>query len=154
MKTRFFATFLLAIVFVCGAFGADSDLVNHRDFVNFYISDKIKQDIRDEILRDVNISFEDAKAELYEQVRGESERQRRLYVAQIEEISRQLVKIKEELDFVRELVVDANYLRNSNIDVVSTLQKEVDALRERLKTLEGAATDTAPPETPQGGRKL
>ncbi|MDR2905178.1 MAG: hypothetical protein LBU73_04410 [Helicobacteraceae bacterium] len=148
------AVCLLPLIFATLASAADPDMIGRREFANFYISDSLKEEIRAEIMRDINASFEAAKTELFEQVQRESERQRKLYTAQVEEIARQLAKIKEELDFVRELVVDANYLRNSNADVVAGLKKELDALTDRLKTLENAALKETPPEIPQGERKL
>ncbi|GHV03830.1 hypothetical protein AGMMS50229_03860 [Campylobacterota bacterium] len=130
-------------------------MVSRSDFADFYFSDQLKEQIRSDILREVNVSFEEAKADLFEQVKNESERHRRVYVAQAEELTRQLLKLREELDFIRELVVDANYQRNSNDDIVSNLQKRFDALEIQLRTIEEKALGKeSAPEIPAGGRKL
>lgn len=134
---------------------ADPKMVGRDDFVNFYYSSQLKEEIRAEILREVNASFEAAKEELFEQIKTESDRQRRLYTAQTDELSRQIIKLKEELSFMRELVVDANYQRNSKEDVVTLLQKKLDDIEAKVGELSKQFSGEMPaPEIPNGGRQL
>ncbi|GHS85047.1 hypothetical protein FACS1894103_6300 [Campylobacterota bacterium] len=130
-------------------------MVGHSDFINFYYSSQLKEEIRAEIMHEVNASFEAAKNDLFEQIKSESDRQRRLYTAQTDELSRQIIKLKEELNFMRELVVDANYQRNSKEDIVTALQKKLDDIEAKVGELNKQFTGEMPnPEIPSGGRQL
>ncbi|MGE4294408.1 MAG: hypothetical protein AB7E49_01750 [Campylobacterales bacterium] len=134
---------------------AEQSMIEHRDFVEFYLSTKLKEQIKAELLVEMNLTVEQAKVFLGEQIREESERHRRLYAAQMEEFARQIASLKEEVDFLRELVVDANYQRNSNDDVVALLQKRFEELEMQLSELEKKQAGTPPPPpVPQGGQKL
>ncbi|MDR2034803.1 MAG: hypothetical protein LBP89_09315 [Helicobacteraceae bacterium] len=134
---------------------ADSDMVSSRDLADFYLSDRLKEEIKAAITADINASLEGAKTELLERLRAENERSRRFDVAQIEELSRQIAKLKEEIDFARELAVDSNYMRNSNDDIVFNLQKRFDEINDRIKAIELKVNqEPTPPELPVGGRKL
>ncbi|MDR2639245.1 MAG: hypothetical protein LBC09_05360 [Helicobacteraceae bacterium] len=134
---------------------AEDDRVSRSDFTNFYLSGKVKEEIKAEIIADLNLSFEATKTELLDFIKTENERQRQLHAAQNKELSGMISGLKEEIEFARELAVDANYMRNSNGDTVMNLQKRIDELDERIKALEAAIKNEAPPpEIPAGGRKL
>jgi thermostable 8-oxoguanine DNA glycosylase len=134
---------------------AEDEKVSKRDFTDFYLSSAMKDEIKAEIVSDLNLTLDAAKTELLNQIKSETELHQRLRNTQIDEIKSQLTKLKEEIDFARELAVDANYMRNSNADVVATLQKRVEELDERLKTLEALIKNETPqPEIPESGRKL
>jgi polyhydroxyalkanoate synthesis regulator phasin len=134
---------------------AEDDRVSQRDFADFYFSSKAKEEIKAEIIADLNLSFEATKAELQDFVKSENERQRKLHAAQNEELSAVISKLKDEIEFIRELAVDANYMRNANDDAVMGLQKNIDELNNRLKALEASIKNEAPqPEIPSSGRKL
>jgi chromosome segregation ATPase len=131
-------------------------MVEHRDFVEFYISTHLKEELKAELIEEMGLSIEQAKERLLEQIKEESERHRRLYIAQVEEFDRQLKSLSEEVEFLRELVVDANYQRNSNDDLVARLQEQVRDLEERLMDLQALVDEDreeAPP-MPQGGQEL
>lgn len=133
---------------------ADPAMVRRSDFVDFHASSDLVEQIKAQIMREMNGSIETIRAELIEQAREDGERYRRVVAAQSEELSRQIAKLKEELDFLRELVVDINYQRNSRDDAITLLQKRVNELETRLIGLETNSTGLPPPEIPAGGRKL
>ncbi|MDR0664011.1 MAG: hypothetical protein LBF86_00595 [Helicobacteraceae bacterium] len=134
---------------------ADDRHVSQRDFANFYLSEKAKEEFKAEIIADLNLSFESAKAELLNMVKSENERLRQLRATQNDELFSVISKLKDEVEFIRELAVDANYMRNSNDDIIAGLQKRIDELSERVKALEATINNKEPqPEIPTGGRKL
>lgn len=134
---------------------AEQGMIEHRDFVEFYLSTKLKEQIKAELMDEMNLTVEKAKVFLGQEIRKESEHHRRLYSAQMEEFARQIASLKEEVDFLRELVVDANYQRNSNDDVIALLQKQVESIQSQILELEKKQAGTPPPpQMPQGGQKL
>ncbi len=146
---------LLTLLFLSSLL-AEGRMVEHRDFVEFYISTHLKEELKAELIEEMGLSIEQAKERLLEQIKEESERHRRLYIAQVEEFDRQLKSLSEEVEFLRELVVDANYQRNSNDDLVARLQEQVRDLEERLMDLQALVDEDreeAPP-MPQGGQEL
>ncbi|MDR3347081.1 MAG: hypothetical protein LBN32_00550 [Helicobacteraceae bacterium] len=152
MKLRVYSVLIGCVVV---ALQADPKMVDRGDLEDFYLSDHLKEEIKAEIMADMNLSFEGAKADLYTIIQAESERHRMLYTAQTDELSRQMIKLREELDFLRELVVDANYQRNSNDDVVIDLRKRFETIENRLDELIKSISDNkGAPEAPAGGRKL
>ncbi|MDR0747044.1 MAG: hypothetical protein LBE89_04035 [Helicobacteraceae bacterium] len=146
-----------ATLFICAiiiSLRADSTMATQRDFIDFYASSDLVEQIRAHIMQEMNGSIEAIRAELIEQAREDGERHRRVVAAQSEELSRQIAKLREELDFLRELVVDINYQRNSRDDTITLLQKRVDELEARLNAIDTNNTGSPPPEIPAGGRKL
>ena len=134
---------------------ADSRMISHRDFVDFYLSSQLKEQIKAELIEEMGLSIDQAKEQLLAQIQEESERHRRLYLVQVEEFVNQLGALQEEVEFLRELVVDANYQRNSNDDLLARIQEKLEALQLQVVDLEKIAKDEAQtPPIPQGGQRL
>lgn len=131
---------------------ADSQMLTSKDFADFYLSSHIKEQVKNEIKKDLNISIEGAKVYLAEAIKEESEKHRKLYYAQVEEFAKDLATLKEEINFLRELVVDANYQRNSNDDALVQIKENFQELLKRIEKLESATKET--PKIPDAGQKM
>lgn len=147
-KLALFLTLLLTLF-------AEQSMISKKDFVDFYLSSEIKEQIKKELRDELNISLEGAKQFLSEAIKEESEKHRKLYYTQTEEFARELASLKEEVNFLRELVVDANYQRNSNNDQLMQIKSRFDELENRIKEIE--KKDPArkeEPAIPEAGQKL
>ena len=153
------APFLLATLLLLSSYStllADSRMISQRDFVEFYISTHLKEQLKAELTEALGLNIEQAKEQLLAQIQEESERHRRLYITQVEEFDQQLRSLSEEVEFLRELVVDANYQRNTNEDVIAQLQRKTRALEEQLKSLRQMVDEEQEqtPTMPHGGQEL
>ncbi len=153
------APFLLATLLLLSSYStllADSRMISQRDFVEFYISTHLKEQLKAELTEALGLNIEQAKEQLLAQIQEESERHRRLYITQVEEFDQQLRSLSEEVEFLRELVVDANYQRNTNEDVIAQLQRKTRALEEQLKSLRQMVDEEQEqtPAMPHGGQEL
>lgn len=134
---------------------ADGQMLTSRDFSEFYLSTHLKEEITKELRNELNISIEGAKIYLSEAIKEESEKHRKLYYTQVEEFARDLAALKEEVSFLRELVVDANYQRNSNDDVLLRIRESFEELEKRFEKLEKESKPQEDkPEIPDAGQKL
>lgn len=134
---------------------AESGMVKAKDFADFYLSSQIKEEIKNELRDELNISLEGAKQYLSEAIKDESEKHRKLYYTQVEEFARDLAALKEEVNFLRELVVDANYQRNSNDDALMQIKTRFEELEEKLAKLEKESKITdEEPKIPDAGARL
>lgn len=126
---------LLVTLLLSSAYG-DDRAVKSSDISSFVISADIKEQLKREIVKDLNMTFESVRDSLEISIQKEFKRSKNIYKAEVLSLQKEVKVLKEQVSLFKDMIVDTNYQRNVRDDRVKMLLKTVDEMDERLKLLE------------------
>lgn len=121
---------LCAAVFLAGSLHADGDFAYSRDFRDFKASNPVQDAMKQEMIADVTGEVAKMIADV-EKANGETIRRiREEYEGKLARMAGRISDLEKQIALFKEVVVEANYKRNTGDDRLRRIE-------ERLKTLEG-----------------
>ncbi len=142
--------FILIAIMLSQLTGSDRT-VKSGDIVSFTASDNIRELIKQDVIRDLNLTYENVKSSMEKEVEAKFERAQNIYKSEVLALQKEVKLLKEEVDLFRDMIVDTNYQRNLRDDKVNLLIKRVEELQQRVETLE---EKKQPPITNKSGEKI
>lgn len=126
---------LTLFIFSITMLGSDSK-VTTKDISNFTMSATVQEQIKREIIGDINASFIRFRQELEKNLDTKFKNSEHSFKLDVVALKSEVKLLKEQISLFKEMIVDTNYQRNVRDDKVRLLLDSVKEIEKRLNALE------------------
>lgn len=142
---------VLTALFLCVLLFADDRSVDRSDAKSFFASKNIKNEIKNEIIRDLNLTFDRVQKTIDKRIQREFLRTKNAYEEDIKSLRLEITQIKKEVTLLKKINIDLNYNRNLRDDRLSQIEVLLKTIEKRIRDLEGKKD---PPKKEKDGEKI
>jgi vacuolar-type H+-ATPase subunit I/STV1 len=148
MKMVKIVTIILLLVFTIQ--GADTT-IKSKDMSSFAMGGSLKDQIKAEIMLDINVTFGLFKQDLERNLIEKFKRSEHTFKSDVIALKKEVKLLQEQITLFKDMIVDTNYQRNVRDDRVRLLMESTKEIEQRLNKLENKKE---PPLDNKTGEKI